>query len=310
MFQKHFLVALILSLVSSIALAQAVQAPTAAQIEQKKEECRQAAAKNPPSVINNLALDACIKNVDLKAQEFRLLAAGSENAEFRKGIEKEISHLKILLDSLEKSIKGLSAAQQKPQPAPQAPQPPADQPQQAQQAPVPPAPMMMGVPFQVIEVEGRNAAVTRDLPQMGSRWEIVHIAQAGQHFLGQQDPIDMRVVVMKNGRPLAVTDPSPDCMRNPRLQGCFTEFFADLNHDGVPEAFPYRGIDPAFVNVVYIAIEPKDRVEFVYLTAQPFKKVAANGIPPQPFWGNPVKVSFGKARKVGRFSLSAHAAID
>lgn len=308
---KLSLGSLVLLLFSSIAFAQTVEIPSPAQIAALKAECEKKHVGATTAAV--LARAQCDLAMSITVLEFKERSADADKkiaASERAEIKKELVFQRAMLDSIEKSMKALAVPKQEPQkPAPvQVPVDKDSEPQQGQAPPPQFTAASMGVPFQVIELPGRLAALTRDLPELTSRYEIVKIGQAGQHFLDQQEKIDMRVVVLKNGQPLAVSNPSAECGQNPRLPGCFTEFYADLNRDGQPELIPYKGIDPAFLNTVYVATERNDRIEFVYLLPVPYRAVGAHMLPIQTFWGNPVKVAFQKVAKTGRFIVTAYAA--
>lgn len=316
---KLSLGSLVLLLFSSIAFAQTVEIPSPAQIASLKAECEK---KHVGATIDAvLGRAQCDLAMSITVLEFKERSADADKkmaASERAEIKKELVFQRTMLDSIEKSLKALAVPKldqqgQGTQPilesASKVPVLPTQPEQEQGQAPPPQfTAASMGVPFQVIELPGRLAALTRDLPELTSRYEIVKIGQAGQHFLDQQEKIDMRVVVLKNGQPLAVSNPSAECGQNPRLPGCFTEFYADLNRDGQPELIPYKGIDPAFLNTVYVATDRNDRIELVYLLPVPYKAVGVHRLPIQIFWGNPVKVAFQKVAKTGRFPVTAYAA--
>lgn len=296
MFTKFLVLAF--SFTSSVALAQATAIPTDAQVTAEKVACD--TKYNPANVATSLkvsvalAQELCKGQVDMRVLEAKAKAAGSKNDK----IEAELAHQRTMLDAISKSLKALESA---PKAEPQRPTP------QPPQAAMPPA--MTGAPFMVVEAPGQLVATTRDLPELTSRYKILNIGEAARHFLNQKT-VNARVVVLKNGRPLAVSDPSPECLRNPRLPNCFTEFFADMDNDGVPEFDSYKGINPAFLDTVYVATEPGDMITIVYLVPKGNRKVAAQGASLQTLWGYPVRVKLHTVERMGRYQISVFSGND
>lgn len=286
----------VLALVSSIALAQAAAIPKDAEIAAAKAACEKKYDANvaPSSLKVSIALaqEKCKLEVDVKVLQLKAQASGVKNDR----IEAELAHQRAALDAIAKSLRALESA-----PKADAKKPPVDAAPSMPAATMPPA--MTGAPFTVVEAPGQLAATTRDLPDLTSRYKILNLGEGAMHFLNQKT-VNARAVVLKNGRPLAVSDPSTECLRNQRLPGCFTEFFADMNHDGVPELIPYKGIDPAFLDTVYVATEPGDMIQIVYLVPVGNRKVAINGIPLQTLWGYPVRVKLQTVERMGRYQIS------
>ena len=287
---------LVLSLTSSVALAQAVTVPTDAQVTAEKAACE---TKYNPNVAPTtlkvsiaLAQEKCKLEVDVKVLQAKVQASGAKS----QFVEDALKQLSTSLAETNAKLKALESA-----PKVDAKKPPVDA------APLVPAavmpPVMTGAPFMVVEAQGQIMASTRDLPELTSRYKILNVGEAAKHFLNQKT-VNARAVVLKNGRPIAVMDPSAPCLHNPRLPGCFTEFFADMNHDGAPELIPYKGVDPAFLDTVYVATEPGDTIEIVYLVPVGNRKVAINGMPHQTLWGYPVRVKLHQVERMGRYQIS------
>lgn len=283
------------SFTSSVAFAQAA-AQMDAQVAAEKLACE---TKYNPNVAPTtlkvsiaLAQEKCKLEVDVRVLQAKAQASGAKN----QLIEDALTQLRASLEETKTKLKALESA-----PNANAKKPPADVAPTMPAAAMPPA--MTGAPFMVVEAPGQLAATTRDLPDLTSCYKVLNLGEGAKHFLNQKT-VNARAVVLKNGRPLAVSDPSTECLRNPRLPGCFTEFFADMNHDGVPELLPYKGIDPAFLETVYVATEPGDMIQIVYLVPVGNRKVAVNGMPLQTLWGYPVRVKLHQVERMGRYQIS------
>lgn len=299
MFTKMmFLVTLVVSLTSSIAFAQA-EASIDAQVAAKKVGCAKQFAGTAVTAL--LARTQCELAADITGLEIKAQTAGADTVE----IKKELAHQRMLLDSIEKSLKMLAAVP-KPVavaalptlPPPTHPTPTEDeqlaQQQQQQQVPMP---MMMGAPYAIIEAPGQMVALTKDIPELTSSLRIQQLTMGVQRWLGN-NATQARIVILKNGDPLVVTNPS--------RPGFYTAFYADLNRDGQPDNDTYKGIDPAFLDTVYVATEVDDNIELVFLSPVGNKKVVVSGLPPQTLWGHPVRVKLEHVRNMGRFKISAY----
>lgn len=291
---KSILFILALMCLSLNALAQeAAPAPktdAAELIAEAKAKCE---ALVGTTIVAKLARHQCLLKIDVIVNEQRVKAAGADAIE----VKEELKRQRALLETITRSLKALEAKAQKAEAA--APKPTAPQGQPMVMGGMPPA-----APFAIIEAPGQLNAFTRDHSSLTSMHVIAGIGYTAKRFL-DQDVLNARVIVFKNGRSLAVVDPSGPCLQNPLTPGCSTEFYADLDRDGVPEV--YKGIDPSVMDAVYIATKPGDRLEFKYLSATA-NMVAVPGLPPQRLWGYPVRTQFPPVLKMGRFQMAAGAA--
>ena len=291
---KSIFISLVLSLVPSLALAQAVAIPTDTEITAAKAACETKYNPNtaPTTLKVSIALaqEKCKLEVDVKVLQLKAQASGVKNDK----IDAELAHQRTMLDSISKSLKALeSAPKADPKPAAPAPQTPA-------QATLPPPPAMMGAPFQVIEPVGNYAAATwnifggtpfhvelHSINSGGAKW----FARAGMQ----------RVVVRKNGQLLAIAHkgPGPAGVR-------FVDFYTDLNNDKKPDANPAKGIDPSEVDTIFLGYQQGDVIELIYLV--PVSTVAVPGFPLQIVWGKPRRTIFYENaidNQAGRLFISA-----
>lgn len=156
----------------------------------------------------------------------------------------------------------------------------------------------MGVQFPVVmPAPGSYAAAT--FPA-GMRFyvQIAMLRQGARNWFRQHIPF--RVVVIKNGLPLAVSHPG----------GTFQEFYADLDGDGQPEPHPYKGVNPGLSDELYVAHRPCrpnrlcETIDIIFLR-ETGDYVRVPGIPPQPLWGDSVRVRVRKFAHAGRWRVMA-----
>jgi hypothetical protein len=288
---KSILFTVLFALVSSIAFAQTAEVPTEAQINAKKAECDAKFAGASTSM--TLARSQCHLAISITVLEFKSRAdsAGAEE------VKKELAHQRMLLDSITKSLKALeTAAKQTPKPEPAA----APQPQQQPQAGMMPPPFIGGAPFQVMEPLFQLQAFTKEIPEITSRIRIFSLARGVTKWIGW-NANQARVIILKNGDPLDVI--------NPNRPGVFTEFYADRDGDGQPDAMPYKGIDPSLLDTVYVPTEKGDVIQLVFLSPLGQRKVMVQGLPPQTLWGHPVRVKIDRIRGMGTFHTPAYEGI-
>lgn len=281
---------LVLFLVSSIALAQAAAIPKDAEIAAAKAACEKKYDANvaPSSLKVSIALaqEKCKLEVDVKVLQLKAQASGVKNDR----IEAELAHQRAALDAIAKSLRALESA-----PKADAKKPPVDAAPSMPAATMPPA--MTGAPFTVVEAPGQLVASTKEIPELTSRIRIHSFMRGAQRWLGD-NVTEVRVVIIKDGEVLAVSNPS--------RPGVFTEFYADLNGDGKPDAMSYKGFDPSFLDTVYVATETGSQIQLVFLVPLGNKKVAVSGLPLQTLWGHPVRIKIDRIRGMGLFNTSAY----
>ncbi len=148
------------------------------------------------------------------------------------------------------------------------------------------------VPFQVVERPGRYAAATT--PEgMLHYIQIKALRLGAKHWF--RDDVKFRVVIVKNGIPLAVSYPG----------GNFQEFYADLSGDGKrPDRRPHKGVNPVYTDEVFVTFKPGDRIRIVFLR-QTVHAVPVPGVGLQPVWGYPVRVDLTVPSKAGRWMKAA-----
>lgn len=262
------LTVIVLFLSSSIALAQAASIPTDAQIAADKAVCEK---KYDPNLVASamkvsiaLAQEKCKLEVDVRVLQFK--AHKSDKFE-------------VELARVSQALKTLESA---PKPAPA----PAEVTPTMSQEGMPP--FMMGAPFQIIDPPGSNAAATWDMFG-GSpfRVEVYSINQGAGKWFGRSGM--QRVVVKKNGQPLAVA------YRGPPPTGVqFMDFYVDLNGDKKADEMPVKGFDPSGPDSIYVGYQPGDTIELVFLV--PISTIAVMVAPgisrTETVWGNPKRLLF------------------
>lgn len=243
---------------------------TVTTVAAARAEChKQYADQTKTAVI--LARGICLQRVDISVLELKQ-AQGDKKVEGE--LKRQREQLEIIVKSqkeLEETMRAQAKAQAeaaKATPAPQLPVP-------AQTT----VPAFTGAPYLVVDMPGRYVASTFEMAEMPLCTEIYAINQGAFKWFNRGGP--MRVVVIKNGQPLAVIHPGNQ----------FNEFYADLNGDGKPDRTPYKGIDPSFVDTVYTGYQKGDAISLVFL-APTGKMVAVNGVPAQVLWGDAQQVDY------------------
>ena len=154
-------------------------------------------------------------------------------------------------------------------------------------------PMMPVAPYAIIDAPGRYLAATWEMPEMMAsriKIEALELTLRGIFYL---ENAQVRIVVMKNGQPLAIAHPGA-----PNGAPRFNEFYADIDGDNKPEPTAYKGADVTFTNQVYVSYVPGDQVQ-IYFLVPSGKMLAIPGMPPQTMW-----------KTLGAFSLQPPQAIQ
>ena len=223
------IVSLVLSLVSSIALAEVAAIPTDAEIAADKSVC---VTKYNPAIVPTtdklvvaLAQERCFLEVDVLVLKAKAKKSDKFEAE---------------LARVSKSLKALESA-------PKAVLPPGEV------TPIMPAAAMplymMDAPSQVIEPVGNYAAATWNM--FGGtpfHAELHSINSGGLKWFARAGM--QRVVVRKNGQLLAIAHkgPGPAGVR-------FVDFYTDLNGDKKADQDPAKGIDPSEVDTIFLGYQ-------------------------------------------------------
>lgn len=287
---KRTLILVLVSMFSSsVAFAIEVKktAPAAATIAKAKAKCG-TMYPDATSVAQVLAKGQCLLSVDLSVLE-RKQAAGDER------VADEITNLRKQMDDLKAMIKRMDAvAKAQVKATAKRAQDESAKSKPALSAPRPPAgPPMMGAPYALIDMPGRYAAATWEMPGMEtSRVKIENINFTLRYKFDLHGP--SRIVVMKNGQPLAILHPSA-----PGAPQRFNEFFGDVGGTGKPDPVAYKGADPSFVDDVYVSYQPGDAIDIVFLVPSG-KMVAVPGIPPQAMWTKLVRYRLRPPQAISR----------
>jgi len=226
--------------------------------------------------------------VDIKVLEIKRKEGDTKVASEIELLRMQMRSLELQIKQQERLLKKAAKAEESKTPEPATPQ---------AQPPRPSLPPVAG--YQVIDAPGRYSASTVDSPEFPSRVRIRGLWFAAQKLINWNIP-EARVVFLKNGIPLAVTHPGA----RP-----FNEFYADLNRDGKPDPTPYKGVDPTFVDSVFIPFQPGDKIEIVYLTNTQ-KLVAVNGLPPLPLWGHGKKMLIDNLNTPGKWMYWGYEGVE
>ncbi len=278
-----FFIALISSLVPSVAFA---AGHTQADVDVAKAKCAETYKATTTDGI--LARGQCMLRIDI-------IVLAERQAAGDKSVEVELKAMRGKLEGIESTLKVIKDAQvaQATQETAAARQPPKKEespPKKAQPAttaaPAPVQPPAFpagtpGAPYVVMEMPGQYAASTFPIPGMISRVRLMYLKMAvGMWFshYGLTQRL-VRVVVYKNGQPLAIVHPG----------NRYEEFYADMNNDGRPDATPYRGVDPSFVDTIFVGYREDDQISVDYLIPSG-NMIAIPGLPPQMLWRTAIRV--------------------
>lgn len=257
---KRMIFVLVSFLLSSVAFATEKKktVPAEVTIAKAKAKCGKMYT-DATSVVQILAKGQCLLSVDLSVLERKQAAGDARVADEIANLRKQMSELKAMIKQMDAAAKASKPKLVSP------PRPPAG------------PPTMMGAPYALIDVPGRYAAATWEMPGMeSSRVKIENINLTLRYKFDLHGP--SRVVVMKNGQPLAILHPS-----SPGMPPRFNEFFADIGGTGKPDPVAYKGADPIFADDVYVSYQPGDAIDIVFLVPSG-KMVAVAGLPPQMLW--------------------------
>ncbi len=148
-----------------------------------------------------------------------------------------------------------------------------------------------GAPYRVVRAPGQYAAATS--PAGMNYYLKIKALKLGARNWFRED-VNFRVVIIKNGLPLAVAYPN----------GHFNEFYADLDGNGKVDSDPYKGVDPTLTDVVYVSYLPGDSVRIVFLR-ETVDFVDVPGFAPQQIWGYSVNVKPILPNKPGKWRVLA-----